>query len=776
MERKNFYLLLELSFDPPENNLEIIKAAIKKKQAEWSRNRNHPTKAVLAKQYIGLIPEIRKVMADNTLRRKEAQNAKKILQEKSRKKIAEIDRHIAIHLSKGHVTKEEIFKLARLHSVEEAIIRQRVKKRENEKFAEIEKNIEMRAGKGYITKEEISKLARLHSVSENEIRKRVKCPVKKRSKKTTGKPEPLDKTIEKVINDNLKIIGKSSLYQFLDLLPGSDLKTLQKKAGEKEAELRKFGKKDAAVTAGTALAGQCISIFKTDKSRNAYDLSRAQTRLVELDSDIDVAGMDGKIRAEYFDALVETAVEIGMDRDSAGEYIQEYCRKKKWTVEFKKKKSSRFIYIALFAIILIISAGAGIFLFVAESRKLDKEYQTIMLQVDSCRDMKEKEKILQQFIGSRKAGKFTLKAAEKVKEIQSFIDKKDYKAIVAEGEKNISNGNFEKAITIYAAYQEKYPAGIYTGDIKRKITKIKDSIDDRDFEALIKTAEQYDVERIEAYINYLKNHPNGKHKSDVDKLIADMSKEYYIFTKNAIAKNKNLQNWEKRIQLCSNYISIYKDNKRAVELKKLQDLFIKKLRDEKVFKVLLSNAGLKGRNYIAAKQIYIDFLQSYPDSSLEERIKTELDRLDKKEKYEKLLKKKQKIRKLLKETKGRFAEKKYDVVQDTDTGLSWCLLDSLGMINECIDYESAIEYVKTLKTGGYQDWRLPSVMELVGIYKTEPFFPSGEAKWYWTNENHSRYSNGWSMVVDTITTNNETVWIKDKKDSWECGAVRAVRP
>ena len=59
MDRINFYQLLELQINPPENNAETIENAIKKKQSHWSRLRNHPTKGIQARHYISLLPEIR---------------------------------------------------------------------------------------------------------------------------------------------------------------------------------------------------------------------------------------------------------------------------------------------------------------------------------------------------------------------------------------------------------------------------------------------------------------------------------------------------------------------------------------------------------------------------------------------------------------------------------------------------------------------------------------------------------------------------------------------
>ena len=82
MDRVNFYQLLELPINPPESNPQAIEDAIKKKQAEWSRLRNHPTKGIQARHYISLLSEIRNVMTDSELRQKEAQAAVEELKKK----------------------------------------------------------------------------------------------------------------------------------------------------------------------------------------------------------------------------------------------------------------------------------------------------------------------------------------------------------------------------------------------------------------------------------------------------------------------------------------------------------------------------------------------------------------------------------------------------------------------------------------------------------------------------------------------------------------------
>jgi hypothetical protein len=110
---------------------------------------------------------------------------------------------------------------------------------------------------------------------------------------------------------------------------------------------------------------------------------------------------------------------------------------------------------------------------------------------------------------------------------------------------------------------------------------------------------------------------------------------------------------------------------------------------------------------------------------------------------------------------------------DTKTGLMWSLLDSYVELGKCQNYESAVQYVKSLKTGGHHDWRLPLGSELAGIYKDTPSFPGKGAQWYWTSET---FVKGYHKKALIVTTKRERVFKRLQMDLTQCGAIRAVRP
>ncbi|MBW1899229.1 MAG: hypothetical protein JRI61_09235, partial [Deltaproteobacteria bacterium] len=559
MKRKNFYILLDLSTEPPEEDLEKIAAAVKKKQTEWSRLLSHPSKGIQAKQFISLIPEIQKVMADPDLRKKEAMGAKKLLEKENQYKFLTIDRQLSIFLSKGAVTSREIQELVKLHSVEtDEILKWMLKKEKKEeavsrtpenkpsykkkdKLKTIISNLGIRMRKGYVTDEEINKLANQHKVDKNEILKQIKYPVRSKNDGVPEKPKTIDLSIIKAIDMNLEIVGKSSLYEFLNLSAGSDLKTLKKNSEQKRTEILNLSKKDAEATPGSTLTGHCLTIFSNEKTRTAYDVTRARHFLATLNSDIEIAETDGVIRTEYFEAIASNAVKFGMDYEGACDYIEEYCRTKKWKTKSKKRKNRLLIIgAAAISVVLVVSIGSAVLVSVIETGRLTKEYESVIAKIKIQQELEKKKQVLTEYIRSHEKSDFTEKAEKEIQTLSNKIimrnsrDEKDYKAALAKAADENANQNYEKSGAVYEAYLERYPNGIHADEFSKKRSEISALIDNRDFQT-IKTLSKNDYEKIlEACTSYLASHPKGRHRDEITILIAKMEKPYYGFLKKKI--------------------------------------------------------------------------------------------------------------------------------------------------------------------------------------------------------------------------------------------------
>lgn len=957
MEIKNYYLLLELSLDPPEEDPDVIEAAIKQKQALWSKNRNHPTKATQAQQYIGLIPEIRKVMFDDSLREKEAREAKTFLLDQEKEAFAKIDRHLAMVLSKGSANKKDIAKLAQIDDIEEEKLQKRlsqrekplrvsgqlenlfnagkltdkqvarlaksvgvdkqkiqglVKKKENARFQEIEYYLGRCSRRGYIITAEIGQLAQLYKLKEDQILRRVKCPIRKKGDPKADKPKPIDRTVEKLIEDKLKIIGKSSLYDFLGMSPGSDLESLQQQAKKKEAEVRGIGLKDAFTTAGGALAGHCIAIFKTEENRRGYDLARTLSRLEDLNSDIEVAALEGKIRPASHTLLVRTAIGMGMDIGEAHEYIEGYCRTKKLKVPKKKTKPAKSRAPLMWAtgIILVLLAAVGIFVSAKtlQENRIKNAYLEALQAAEGQPELEGKEVILQNFLKYHEPSEYTQRAENKIQDIQKQIDERDYRDAADRAASLTANGDFNQAIAAYEEYLQDHPDGGHAAEIRKLVAETSNRIDDQDYEALKSIDETDSEERIKAYTSYFEAHPDGRHTDEVKAMISSYLDRYYDDLKRNLETCESNEDWGACIELSKEFIARFKNTEQAADAEGLIKKYENKLQIRSDLTEMKEKAARMGTDFVGARAIYLEYIEGNPelpsylkrllvdevkilDKKIEEQNRAEqeweealafsgdlnaplsdriqkldrfinkypnglhreeagaiLDRLRKEKaledqrlraereerewrellgyaqnsrislsdritrldgyirqnsggKYvtsaktlssqlrEQLNREEERLRReraeqarrrqarerisaLIRGSGGRYVDNGNGVVADTKTGLMWTMLDAAFELNRCVNYQSALQYAENLTTGGYQDWRLPTVAELQGILKASPFFPTTNPKWFWSSET---FWHGWNKKAVIVTSKPETRLEKETMEVEKCGSALAVR-
>ncbi|MFW5957707.1 MAG: DUF1566 domain-containing protein [Desulfosalsimonas sp.] len=786
MERENFYILLELSYDPPETDPEVIERAISKKQSEWSKLRNHPTKGLHAQKCINMIPEIRRVMKDDALRAKEAEAARELLSRDRESKYPEIDRHIDILMGKGYISNEEKARLVKVHGLSEGEIQNRINVRKNEKYRRIDQQITLRMAKGYLIESEVEKIAKRNSAKYEEVLERVRCPVVKTEKSPGAEaPKQLDRSLEKTIRDNLKLLNKSSLYEFLGLPESADLNALQEAAARKKKDLAKTSKKDAVATASNTLAGHCITIFKSEKNRIAYDISLARTKLAALDSDIDIAGINGSLRPEYFEILINKAMDFGMEKEEAEKYIKDYCSRKKLTIESPPEKRRRYIIAAAAAAAVVVIASASGFLFYLEHRQeiAEASYNELMEGINNAGEPDEKIRLLQAYINKHGNDddyeQYVDRAENRLADIKDNRAREKYAELASKADALAEKQRYDEAVAEYQGYLEENPPGKYAEKAGDRIEELNEEIEARDFENLEKIMVGGEApEKITAIIDYTETHPDGKHKEDAEKMLSEISGEYYVYITRELENLEDEKNWEQCADLCKNYIKHY-NNSYADKLKGRLEDYKKKITQDKKFNALQRKAKNFGTDYQAATEVYEDYLAAYPDTPIAGRIEKEIRGLKQKQRKKELEETRQELRLMLEQTEGRYTEEAEGVVRDRKTGLMWQLLDtSLIKPGECYDYEKAKEYVKNLSIAGYSDWRLPKPEELEGIYKNSPYFPATGDKWYWSSESYLSYSDDSRdsrKIVDTVSNNHSESRSVRRRDSNECGTVRAVR-
>jgi len=783
MERENYYILLDLSIDPPETDAKAIEAAIARKQSEWSRLRNHPTKGLQAQQYISMIPDIRRVMMDPALREQEAAGAKTHTARDKAGKIGEIDRHIEILMGKGFISQEEIVKLARRHGMEEKEIQDRVRLKKDEKFARVDQQLSLRMAKGYITEEEIKKLAQRHNLKVDEVKSRVYIPMLKNApEKDAPEQRQMDRSLEKSIRENLKIVEKKSLYDFLGLHESADLETLTEAISRKKKELSRAGKKDAQVTAGNTLAGHCATIFRNEDSRIAYDISLAKSRLAELDSDIDISGFNGQIRREYYEILVKKAMDFGMEEQEAERYIQDYCTRKNWTVEPPKGNKRRFVLIGAVLGVLLIFSAAGGFFYMNHSRQqaMEEAYAALEAQVEAEDDIRSGIDHIRQYILEHQDESGYDELVENARELlsqqQNRLHEKRYAEASSAAEAHVHEEDFEAARGVLRDYIDSGPPRSHANRAEQALAEIDATVEKADFNALSEIMVEGNAgQKIDAITRYLENHPEGRHKREVEEMLADLSNEYFIYVQNILEEAEANEDWETCAQTAENYIALY-DNAHADRLKTKLERYRQEIRQGRIFAALQQKARRMGEDYDRARRVYTDYLAAYPDTPLEEEIEEAIRRVDERQADARLEAARDEILGKLQAAGNRFSETEAGVVADSRTGLMWTLIDSsTGGAANCMTFEGAQDYAESLETGGYTDWRLPTPDELASLYKSDPPFPVFEEKKYWSRSSYSGYSDGWYRIVEVLEVHPERGAREERMDSRECGVVRAVR-
>ena len=72
----------------------------------------------------------------------------------------------------------------------------------------------------------------------------------------------------------------------------------------------------------------------------------------------------------------------------------------------------------------------------------------------------------------------------------------------------------------------------------------------------------------------------------------------------------------------------------------------------------------------------------------------------------------------------RFVDNGDGTITDTQTGLMWKQTDTMNDLKKWVNYQDSVDYVRELreqKFAGYEDWRLPTQVEMQTIYD-ESFF------------------------------------------------------
>lgn len=278
---ENYFILLEIPFDPPENDTNKINEAIAKKQAQWSRDQQNPVKKAKASEYLAHLEDIKKVMLDPEARKKEAAKAKQIKDSKAK----ELEAKLKLYRAKGDSLSDKDLK-------------------------------------------QLVKLFGPFGFTEAEITKKFGSGSKKEEK--IDPSEVLDKTQARNIKNFMQQLDMKdkTLYDFLGLAPTSSCNQLCEAADAMKKKILAKGDKSGRDNAVQSLCGLCVVIFKDAASKRKYDNYVNLTKYGAVNDAIDELALSNqkKIEPKMKESLIDIAVgQYKLSVSDASVYINHYC-------------------------------------------------------------------------------------------------------------------------------------------------------------------------------------------------------------------------------------------------------------------------------------------------------------------------------------------------------------------------------------------------------------------------------------------------------------------
>jgi hypothetical protein len=515
----------------------------------------------------------------------------------------------------------------------------------------------------------------------------------------------------------------------------------------------------------------------------------------------------------------------------------------------KKKSFASLIAIGVGAFAILAAIVVGYFHFVEDRRTTDG-FNKLMSEVENSPDPQNKANLLQAYLDKPHDPSRDAVVRSRIQDLQKQIEQGEFdKITLAVSVLPLDEHYEEKAIDLYSRFLEKYPHSDKKDVINQSVSEIKNLLDQYYYEELKRAARLDFNKRLTTYRQYLEKFPDGTFKNDVRVLIREMGEKYLAYLEGETEQCEQKRQWDTCIEHCDNFIQAFDGltlSRKAIQLKK-------QLQDQRDLFQMRKRVADDRLNAQETYDMYKGYLEDHPDSSQQKAVKEEMtkagrklsalqkwlavqsyaanprhalakriakvdgylranisdtyardaqsllrrledERLDyrRKSKLQAKMQDEQTRLKQLKEAQARqqlrirnlqaqlesrlqastrFHSNGDGTFKDLSTGLTWCLLDSYQEMGRCVAFEDALKYVQELRRGGHSAWRLPSASELASLYKQTPYFPDSGAQWYWSGETAVK---GYHSVAQVVSSEPESVFRRDQRALTECGSARAV--
>ena len=286
----NWYIVLELEFDPPVEDESIIAQKIDEKSKFWSTHFNDFKNGAQYRKWHQSIPQIKKDMiGENNIRKQLSTEACTIV-------YGPIDKLLKTIGRKGNITADEGDKISKKLKVDVSAIKKRATK--------------------------LGIKWEVPSVDYQAVYDKY------------YKTKPQNASTFDGMKQMLKTFNVDNLYDFL--YAGTSVKnanrlpceTLRQRAKEKKKN--EFYKNDNISGTGSKLCGQCELAFKDDNSKQIYDnyLDYSKRKTI-LDDAKSIADISGELTSEQGDEVIGQLTQLFRDRKLSEKVLVAFCKMEK---------------------------------------------------------------------------------------------------------------------------------------------------------------------------------------------------------------------------------------------------------------------------------------------------------------------------------------------------------------------------------------------------------------------------------------------------------------
>ena len=293
MDTDNFFFILELPFSPVPDTA-TVEEAIAKKQSEWSRQLNNPRRKDNAKKWLANIGLMHLMLADPDARNTLAKQAENIQQEK----LSELEKLLELNYVEEKLSKKDIGYLLNRYGFYQIT---------GQHIQDLYKKVQQSRQAGQDTRNPLE-----------EEWDSIELP---------------DRFQMDNIENLLKIIGKNSLYQFLEQSEHTTSWQLLGALDNLEKTLRESTTNDQN-EASKKLCGFARDIFSSETERQKYDCYldiKAWQHLYQW-IDINADTNDKNVVQTDFLSRLFQQLPAGTDYEKVAKAISLYCRFRKYQI------------------------------------------------------------------------------------------------------------------------------------------------------------------------------------------------------------------------------------------------------------------------------------------------------------------------------------------------------------------------------------------------------------------------------------------------------------